>query len=227
MASEDLANVRFGFIPFLNDVILENADYQEVGAEGYKRHVNDMASFNGSNSAALKIMDRPGEIIDYEQIVKAVREFEAGITAVHGDATGKEKAFWIIEAMVDFYIRGGNAGGEHGEYKGSLKEKIIRFLRQQDEVNELLKRRLLPNSIAQQYYNEEVLAMDRGQLIKLMKDLVSGGIMGHEEEKRYKKKYGGFLKMILEGILRGIKGGFIVSAAELLKRSFNPKGAVE
>ena len=122
-----------------------------------------------------------------------------------------------------------------------FRRRVRRWFREQDEVNFLKQKRLKPNSEAQEYYNIKAASLDRGQMYEIMEDLAKAGLMGHDQETEFKKRFGGgdieigwkiriplnlfLLRMFFEGIFRGAKGGFLVSGVELLKSSF--KGAVK
>ncbi len=239
--SHEMANVKFAFAPFMNDVVLEDTDYDQPGQESFARHFRDMAQFNATNGAIAEAMDNLGLITDYHKMVEFIAKFSKGITGVHGDPYAKEKSYAVIDATVGFFRRGENVYGKSEKYEGEEKmtrtKKIKRWIKQQDEFHEFRQKIHKPNSEAQMYYNIKALAIDRGQTYEAMEDLAAAGLMGHDQEEDYKKRFGGKLKlwkfildlfvprMILEGVARGVKGGGLVSGMELLKRSF--KGAVQ
>ncbi len=236
----DLANVKFAFAPFMNDVILEDTDYDQPGQESFARHFRDMAQFNATNGAIAEAMDNLGLITDYHKMVEFIAKFSKGITGVHGDEAAKDKSYAVIDATVGFFRRGENVYSAEESYKGEEKmskaKKIKRWIKQQDEFHEFRQKIHKPNSEAQMYYNIKALALDRGQTYEAMEDLAAAGLMGHVQEEEYKKRFGNKLKlgkflldlfiprMILEGLMRGFKGGTIVAGMDILKRSF--KGAV-
>jgi hypothetical protein len=68
-----------------------------------------------------------------------------------------------------------------------------------------------------------------------MEELLAAGIIGHHEEEEFQERFGGkkkgpfslfIFRMMLEGFMRGFKGGVTVATSEVLKKGFNPKGAV-
>ncbi len=239
--AHDMANVKFAFAPFMNDVILEDTDYDQPGQESFRRHFGDLAQFNATNGAIAEAMDNLGLITDYHKMVEFIAKFSKGITGVHGDETAKHKAYPVIEATVAFFRRGENVIDKSGEFKGedklSRKQRLARWIKQQDEVHEIAQKFHKPNSEAQMYYNIKALTLDRGQIYEAMEDLAAAGLMGHDQEEDYKKRFGNKFKfwkfmidlfvprMIMEGLMRGTKGALTVGAAELTKRSF--KGAVQ
>lgn len=231
LASGDMANVKYAFIPFANDFIFEEFDYDKPGPGSYERHFGDIVQINSSTGAMVEGMDRVVGITEYHQIIELTDKFMKGITAVHGDAYAKEKAEPFITALVAFFARGENAGGEGfvEEGKRTTRGKLMRYLRQQDEVNFFLQYFHKKNSIAQQFTNVEVLNLDKHQIYKIMEELAAAGLMGHDEEERYKKRFGGILpfifKMILEGFLRSGKIGALGLGKTLMGESF--KGAVQ
>ncbi|MBI2621407.1 MAG: hypothetical protein HYW63_02020 [Candidatus Levybacteria bacterium] len=230
-AAADLANVEFPFIPFLNDILFERADYDEPGAQAVGRHFNDLAQIHGSNQASADMLVFPAQFIqkDPNATVEAFKKFEQGITAVHGDKVGKARLYPFVESILWFHRRGENGGG-----------RVRRFIRKQDEIHTILQKFRIPkigyNSVAQQElksYKPETL--DLGQVFDYIDLLSAEGLMGEDEQDEAKKRLGGagrfgwlfILRMIWEGVQRGTKAGAVIGGAELLKRSFNPKGAVE
>ncbi len=236
--SRDMANVKFAFAPFMNDVILEDTDYDQPGQEAFVRHFRDMAQFNATNGAIAEAMDNLGLIKDYHGMVEFIAKFAKGITGVHGDDTAKEKAYPVIEATVAFFRRGENLIDKGDKYEGegklSPKQKLVRWIKQQDEVHEIAQKLHKPNSEAQMYYNIKALTLDRGQMYEAMEDLAAAGLMGHDQEEEFKKRFAGkggpkgifgfITRMVLEGVMRGTKGALLVGTTEITKRSF--KGAV-
>jgi hypothetical protein len=232
LAAGDMANVRFAFIPFANDLRLEDADFDNPGSNSYQRHFGDIVQINSSTGAMTEAFDNLGEVKDIHGVLEIVKKFEKGITAVHGDAYAKDKAAPFVEAITRFFRRGENAGGKkkfQPESKRTLGARFERYLRQWDEVHALLQGFKKSNSIAQDWYNVEVLAMDRHQTFVLMEDLTANGFMGHDQEEEYKENFGGFLgfiqRMILEGITRTLKIGGFIAVRSLITSSF--KGAVK
>lgn len=243
-AAHHMANVKFAFAPFINDVLLEDTDYMQPGTESFVRHFRDMAQFNQSNSAVIKAMDNLGQLETPHAMMEFIAEFAKGITGVHGDPYAKEKAYPVIEATAAFFRRGEQMDKEKFTElnKLTVKQKFGRWWRQQDEVHSSKQKAKKANSEAQEYYNMKAASLDRGQMYELMEDLAKAGLMGHDQEEAFMKRFGGavieigfkkkkiklnffIFRMILEGIFRGVKGGFLVSGAELFKRSF--KGSVQ
>ncbi|MBP9716393.1 MAG: hypothetical protein KBD51_00465 [Candidatus Levybacteria bacterium] len=237
LASRDLANVRHAFIPFSNDVIHEEANYEKPGPESFGRHFRDIAQINGSTGALGEAMDNLGKISDFHKMVEFIDKFAKGITGVHGDAYAKDKAVVVTEATLAFFRRGENVIDKEEDFIGEadlpFKKRLSRWFKQQDEIHEITQKLHKPNSEAQLFFNNvHMLALDRGQMYEAMEELLAAGLMGHEEENEFKKRFGGtnrffgfIARMILEGFMRGTKGALIVGGSELTKRSF--KGAVQ
>lgn len=238
-AAADMANVKFAFIPFANDVLFERADYEQPGPESFGRHYRDVANLNASTGALSEVMDNFGKIKDFHGMVEFIEKFTKGITAVHGVEAGWDKAVPAIEATIGMLRRGENLFKKDDEYPGEEKlttgQRIKRWLKEQDEYDFILKKFKKPNSEAQLYYNNvEMMALDRGQTYEAMEDLLKAGAMGHSQEEEFKKRFGGkggpkgifgfITRMILEGVIRGSKGALLVGTTEITKRSF--KGAV-
>jgi hypothetical protein len=166
-----------------------------------------------------------GTINDYHKMVEFIAKFMEGVTSVHGDDTAKHKAYPVIEATMAFFRRGENAGGKFvPEEKRSFGSKLKRYFRQWDEVHAVLQNGHKANSIAQQYYNVEALALDRHQTYLAMEELVANGLMGHDQEEEVKKRFSGILpfiwRMILESFLRTAKITSVMTAKNLLGSSF-------
>ncbi len=231
LASRDMANVRYGFVAFANDLPFEKENFDVLGNNAYQRHFGDVVQINSSTQAMIDAFDNLGTVKDFHGVVEVVGKFEKGITAVHGDAAAKDKAAPLVEAITRFFRRGENAGGEKfvEEDKKGPMAKMKRYFRQWDEVHSVLQQFHKANSIAQQEYNVEALALDRHQIYLLQEELMASGFMGHDQEEEFRKNFGGFLgfitRMMLEGFLRTGKLSTIITARGLLGSSF--KGAIE
>lgn len=233
LASKDMANVRYAFIPFVND-LLNNANFLLPGPNSYERHFGDIAQISGSTNALNELMENLGLVKKYEDMVEFIMKFTKGIVAVHGDAYAKEKAAPVIEATYGFFRRGENTIDIEEDFIGEeelpLRKRIARWFKQQDEFHVIAGQLHKPQSEAQMFYNSlEVLALDRKQTHNASEKLKAAGLMGRDEEKWMRKRFGGFLgflfRMFIEDLSRYGKIGLFVVSKELLGSSF--KGAVE
>lgn len=197
-----MANVKYAFIPFMNDTMFEKFDYEQPGREAYARHYRDLGQFASSNNAISGKLDNLGKIKDYEAMVEFMDEFTKGITAVHGDAYAKEKAYAVAEATISFFRR------------GEQEEGFKRWIYQTDEAHGIRQTFHKPNSQAQEAFNSiHVLALDRQQVYDAMHHWLAAGVLGESEEEELKKRFGGgtvwkfLLRMFLEQFGRSLKVG--------------------
>ncbi|OGG29509.1 hypothetical protein A2971_02375 [Candidatus Gottesmanbacteria bacterium RIFCSPLOWO2_01_FULL_46_21] len=236
LASHDMANVRYAFVPFLSDVNLEKIDYRQPGQIAPGRHFGDLAQFHESGQAILDAASNMGEFRTYKDIVEFIKKFAKGITSVHGDEYAKDKSAAVIEAVFGFFRRGENVVDKDEEFPGEDKlirrQRLARWFKQMDEVHEISQALHKPNSEAQNFYNStQVPALDRRQMFNAMEDLKGAGLMGREEEKEMRKRFGGLLgfvlRLLIQDLTRVAKLGLLGAAAQFLKESSSPKGISE
>lgn len=202
--AHDMANVKYAFIPFMNDTMFEKFDYEQPGNEAYARHYRDLGQFASSNNAISEAIDNLGKINSYEAMVEFMDKFTKGITAVHGDNYAKEKAYVVADATIGFFRRGEQ---EHNP--------VARYFSQWDEVHAVKQAFHVGNSEAQKAFNSvHVLALDRQMVYDAMHHWLAAGVLGHHEEEDLKKRFGGgalrfILRFFVEQFSRAIKVGGI------------------
>ena len=190
-AASHLANIRFAYNPFLNDLSLEKIDYGIVGQEGYRRMLNDTSSFQGANDALIKIMDSPSKYKEPEELNEAIMPFIEGVGAILGTDVGQRKGYVWLEGMLDMFERGSNA-----------TNPVSKKIRQLAPVNEFLQFIHKPNSKAQKFAGHHASVWDSQQLFKAGEEALHAGVISEEEEKKWRKRFGGHIAIIFQQFIR-------------------------
>lgn len=201
-AAPHLANVRFEYNPFLNDVPLEKLDYGVIGHEGYRRMLNDTSGFQEANNALISIMDNPSKYKEPGEIFEAIAPFVSGAGGILGTNVGQEKGWIWLDSALSMFERGSNATG--------LEKRI----RQLPLVNEVLKVMHSPNSEAQVWAGPEAGNWDAQLFLKASEEAVHAGVISEEEEKKWRKKYGGRVGNFLIRLMRAVFAGVLVGVVE-------------
>lgn len=206
-AAPHLANIRFEYNPFLNDVPFEKLDYSVIGAEGFRRMVNDTLSFGEANVALIGLMDNPTKFKKPEEINEVIAPFVKGVGDILGTDVGQRKGWLWLGETYAFFERGGNAGGP-----------IRKRFRQLPFVNAALGAIHRPNSLAQKFAGMEASNWDAQQLLKASEEALHAGVISEEEHKKWLKRFGGRGGSFFIQLMRAIFAGILVGGIETGKQ---------
>lgn len=174
----ELANVRFPFNPFMNDVIFERAHYGAAGADFYKRRIGrDQVPFNQGVSEIAKLINNPGGIKEEEALGIMHGAVEA-LGTPQGTEIGQDKVMPVFEAYLRWvenggYIRGSFEGLRRWWAKGVIVEGIAHTFR-------------LRTSLAQKYAGMDAPSLEENGLRNLAENALRMGIL-----RRGKKEWEG------------------------------------
>lgn len=228
-AAPHLANIRFAHMPFMNDLSLEKIDYGIVGAEAYRRMLNDTGGFQGANEALIKLMNNPSKFKEPEEIFETIMPFIEGVGGILSTSEGQKKGYIWIEGVLDMFERGANTPTHKIKVPdiGPIKFKPIelktlafveRKFRQFPLVNEILRFTRQANSKAQNTAGPDASVWDNQKLFKASEEALHAGVMSEEEIKKFRKRFGNRLWMQFKMFLRAAFGGTAVGVLDLVGR---------
>ncbi|MCL5113950.1 MAG: hypothetical protein M1372_02150 [Patescibacteria group bacterium] len=199
----EFANVRFAFNPFMNDVLFENINYAEAGAQFYGRRVgSDLPSHNNTYNEFVKLMDNPGGT-SLEDALKVLHGMVQAMGTPQGIEFGQDRILPFLEAYIRFTEEGGQNTG------------VLRWLEKDAIWSGIRKLTRAPNSLAQQFSGPEGLGLNELDMRRALDTAHHMGILRSERHKdgellwtdtyeKMRKKFRLQLGWLLAGLLRDI-----------------------
>ena len=151
LISQDLSNIRFPSIPFMNDTVFEKSDFSQAGKNYYGRRAGgDVGDFYKIGGAFAKIMTNPGGVAP-KDVFDALHEVMTAIEGPLGTEFAQDRTRQFLEAYLIFIQKGGQLGVNLND--GTIKEgpqwDIARFLYRDNLLSGIKKGIRQPTSIAQ------------------------------------------------------------------------------
>ncbi|MGE5042206.1 MAG: hypothetical protein ACM3IJ_04870 [Candidatus Levyibacteriota bacterium] len=177
----DLADVYFGYVPFLNDVPIEEFQFSGPGEEAYRRRTaGDFGSFYKAAGAYGGIIGNPGAMKE-DDVLGKLNEIEQGIESPNGVGSGQDATYPVFSAYLKFIMT------HEGQRWSVLKD--------------VKKKAMKPTSDAQEWYGIEAPSLNEGAAFHLVEKARHLGFISHSQEALLlKRRRIGFLQRLWETI---------------------------
>ena len=210
--SQDLSNIRFPSIPFMNDTVFEESDFSQAGKNYYGRRAGgDLGDFSKIGEGFGKIMTNPGGVAP-KDVFESLRQVMGAIEGPLGTEFAQDRTRQFLEAYLLFIQKGGQLGVDLNN--GTIKEgslwDTLRFFSKDSLYSEVKKGMRQPTSIAQVISGVNATSADENAMrdyldkaleLSLTRKNVndSNGIPQYIDlDKKFRKKFKvGLLGMIL------------------------------
>lgn len=160
--SGDLADIYYGYMPFINDVGMEEFQFSGPGEEFYRRRsAGDLGSFYKAAGAYGSIVGNPGALKDDDALGK-INEIEQGVESPNGVESGQDAAYPVFAAYLKFVMT-------FEEDRWVVKKDIK-------------KRRLKPTSEAQKWNGVDAYSLNEAQAFHLVDKARHLGFLSHAGE---------------------------------------------
>lgn len=183
--SQDLADIVFPFMVFLNDEPYENFDWSTTGAQFFKRRLGDIGSYSKAGQAATGLMDNIGGLKPEDVIGKHFKEIERGIEGPNGAGFGFNSVLPFVLGYLEM-------------------AKTNSGLNSQGFVKEMKRSLNMPTSRLQHFAGVHAPSMGENQAYQFLHQLRHEGVVDHAFEEKIRKRMGLTLWDLIMEIFRDV-----------------------
>jgi len=203
--SEDLADVVFPYMLFLNDMPYEDFTWAKTGAQYFKRRMGDIGSYNKAGSAAIGMLDNLGGLKPEDVIEKHLKEIERGIEGPNGDTFAFKAVMPFILAYVEM------AETSSGIDQIGLIQEVKEFSNK-------------PTSRLQKYAGTHAPSLSKKELYTFAHALHSAGVVGHHHVEELRKyKHFTFIDILISVLMNAAP----VIVGEMVFGAIKPAGSLK
>lgn len=223
--SGEMANVRFPFTAFMNDVAFEKIKYGKGGAEFYRRRTGgDLPAFSNAYNEFSKLITNPGGMDPHKAMESMLAMVEA-LGSPQGTEGGQDKVEPFFNAYMEFTDdTGGIVTEDDIKHRHVGRSGLIQWLGKSSTVAGTLHTAGKPTSFAQYFAGMGAPAESEREVDAHLKGALQMGLINTEQYNKLKKKYKVQLGWLLAAFFRDILPFFVLATAiEVIDESVEGK----